>query len=271
MLHLLRSEVFRLRKRSQSWLLILIGVILVGLFYAAFLIAALALSGQDQIEVKQALRLPDVQQNGMSIAVLFGSILVAIMGAGLIGSEYSWNTIRPLLARATSRASLLTAKWITLALYTIVLTVLVVTVAPVVFSSAAAIIAGESPGGNSEIFRGILYSTGRIFIVMLPTAALAFMLALVTRSIAAGLAISIGLGFLEPAIFGILGMLSDAFDTIQKFGLAWGTERLLDIGWPNSSTTTAEAWQGAVACLGYTVVFIVVSYVVFRRRDVTSG
>lgn len=271
MLHLLRSELFRLRKRSQSWILILIGVILVGLFYSAFLIAALALSGEDQRDVKEALRLPDVQQNGMSIAVLFGSILLSIMAAGLIGSEYSWNTIRPLLARATSRVSLLTAKWITLIVYTIVLTVLVVTVAPVVFSSVAAIIAGESPGGTTEIFRGVLYSTGRILIMMAPTAALAFMLALVTRSIAAGIAVSIGLEFLEPAIFGLLGALSDVFDTIQKFGLAWGSQKLLEIGFSDSSATTTEAWQGVAACLGYTVVFVIISYVVFRRRDVTSG
>src|SRR5690606_27569949 len=104
MLNLFRSELFRMRKRSQSWILIVTGIVLVGFFYGAFLIAALALSGSDQAEVKDGLRLANIQENGMSIAVLFASILLTIMGASLIGSEFSWNTIRPLLARATSRS-----------------------------------------------------------------------------------------------------------------------------------------------------------------------
>jgi ABC-2 type transport system permease protein len=270
MVNLLRSELFRLRKRSQSWLLLLIGFILVGLFYGAFVIAYFSLSGADKLDVQDGLLLRNVEENGMQIAVLFSSILISIMGASLIGSEYSWNTIRPLLARATSRNALLTAKWITLTTYTVLLTVLLVTVTPVLFSILGSMITGEGPGGDGDVYRGIVFATGRIILVMLPTAALAFMLALVTRSIAAGIAVSIGLGFLEPAIFGLLGALSDVFDTIQKFGLAWGSTKLLSIGYDENVTTT-EAWQGAAAMTIYTVIFVVISYIVFRRRDVTSG
>lgn len=271
MMNLLRSELFRLRKRSQSWMLILIGVLLVGFFYGAFLIAALTLSGSDQADVKDGLRLSSIQENGISVAVLFGSILLSIMAASLIGSEFSWNTIRPLLARATSRVALLTAKWLTLAIYIVVLTLIVVFVAPIVLSVVTSFIAGESPGGNADIYKGIFFSFGRILLTMLPGAALAFMLALVFRSIAAGIAVSIGVGFLEPAIFGLLGALSDVFHTIEKFGMSWGTSQLLQIGYPDSSTTTTEAWQGAAACVIYTTIFVAISYIVFRRRDVTSG
>jgi ABC-2 type transport system permease protein len=270
MANLLRSELFRLRKRSQSWILLLIGFILVGLFYGAFVIAYYSLSGADRLDVQDGLRLENVEENGMQIALLFASILLSIMGASLIGSEYSWNTIRPLLARATSRNALLTAKWITLAIYTVLITVLIVTVTPFLFSALGSMITGESPSGDADIYRGLLFATGRILLVMLPTASLAFMLALVTRSIAAGIAVSIGLGFLEPAIFGLLGALSDTFDTIQKFGLAWGSTKLASIGYDENVTAT-EAWQGAAAMVIYTVIFVVISYVVFRRRDVTSG
>jgi ABC-2 type transport system permease protein len=270
MLNLFRSELFRLRKRSQSWILIVTGILLVGFFYGAFLIAALTLSGSDQADVKDGLRLSNIQENGISIAVLFASILISIMGASLIGSEFSWNTIRPLLARATSRVSLLTAKWLTLLVYIVVLTLLVVIVAPVILSVVTSMIAGESTGASAEVFRGIFYSFGRILLTMAPAASLAFMLALVTRSIAAGIAVSIGIGFLEPAIFGLLGALSDVFHTIEKFGMSWGSSQLLSIGYSDSTTTT-EAWQGAAACTIYTVIFVAISYAVFRRRDVTSG
>ncbi|MEJ7837775.1 MAG: ABC transporter permease subunit [Thermomicrobiales bacterium] len=270
MMNLLRSELFRLRKRSQSWMLILIGIILTALFYGAFLIAYFALSGEEKLDVQDGLLLTNVQENGMSISLLFASILLSILAAGLIGSEYSWNTIRPLLARATSRSSLLTAKWLTLLIYTVVLTVILVGVTPTLFSSVASMISGESPGGSVEIFRGIVFATGRILLTMLPTAALAFMLALVTRSIAAGIAVSIGIGFLEPAIFGLLAALSDVFDTIQKFGLAWGSQQLMMKGY-DDGVTNSEVWQAGITMLVYTVIFVVISYVVFRRRDVTSG
>lgn len=270
MVNLLRSELFRLRKRSQSWMLILIGVILTALFYGAFLIAYFALSGEDKLDVQDGLLLSNVQENGMSISLLFASILLSILAAGLIGSEYSWNTIRPLLARATSRSSLLTAKWIALFIYTVIITVILVGIAPVGLSAIASMISGESPGGSVEIFRGIIFAVGRILLTMLPTAALAFMLALVTRSIAAGIAVSIGIGFLEPAIFGLLGALSDVFETIQKFGLAWGGQQLMMKGY-DDGVTNAEAWQSAATMVVYTVIFVVISYIVFRRRDVTSG
>lgn len=270
MMHLLQSELFRLRKRSQSWILILVGVLLTAFFYGAFVIAYFALSGEDKADVQDGLLLENVQENGMSIAVLFASILISILGASLIGSEFSWNTIRPLLARATSRDALLSAKWITLFLYTVILTLIVVMIAPVLLSVIGLIITGESPEFTGSVLEGVLASGGRILLVMLPTASLAFMLALVTRSIAAGIAVSIGLGFLEPAIFGLLGALSDVFDDIAKFGLAWGSEQLMTYGF-DSDVSSGEAWQGAITMLVYTAIFVVVSYVVFRRRDVTSG
>jgi len=131
-------------------------------------------------------------------------------------------------------------------------------------------IAGVDIGGSADVYQGIIFSFGRILLTMAPAVALAFMLSLVARSIAAGIAVSIGIGFLEPAIFGLLGALSDVFHTIEKFGMAWGASQLLSIGYSDSTTTT-EAWQGAAACVIYTVIFVTISYVVFRRRDVTSG
>jgi ABC-2 type transport system permease protein len=270
MSHLLRSELFRLRKRSQSWLMFVIGIALTALFYGAFVIAYFALSGQDKIDMQEGLRLSDVQENGMSISILWASILISIVGASLIGSEYSWNTIRPLLARATSRTALLSAKWLTLAIYTLVLTVVVIGIAPVVLSIAATLITGESPSWSASEAVGYLEALGRVLIVMIPSAALAFAVATLTRSLAAGIAISIGVGFLEPAIFGLLGALSDTFETISHYGLNWGASQLMTYGFEDG-VSGGDLGLAFATQIVWSAIFVAASYIVFNRRDVTSG
>ncbi|MBA3276272.1 MAG: hypothetical protein H0T72_10795, partial [Chloroflexia bacterium] len=50
MMHLLRSEIFRLRKRPQAWILALIMVLAVGAFYVALAIAASVISDPESTE-----------------------------------------------------------------------------------------------------------------------------------------------------------------------------------------------------------------------------
>ncbi len=56
----------------------------------------------------------------------------------------------------------------------------------------------------------------------------------------------------------------------MKFGLAWGSQRLMMKGY-DDGVTNGEVWQAGITMVVYTVIFVVISYVVFRRRDVTSG
>src|SRR5699024_1727211 len=108
MVNLLRSEIFRLRKRAQSWLLLVIAFVLVGLFYGGFVIGAMATSGEASDDLKSTLPLTELSDFGLSMGLgFFGSVMLIIIAAGMMGNEYSWNTLRPLVARARSRASLL--------------------------------------------------------------------------------------------------------------------------------------------------------------------
>src|SRR5680860_319514 len=119
MIHMLHSELFRLRKRPQTWIMALIMVLGVGVVYGGLTIAALVLS--DPEEAKESLLLPKVFETGMQFVTLAGYILTVVVASSLIGNEYGWNTIRPLVARARSRNALLGAKWITVLLYSVAL------------------------------------------------------------------------------------------------------------------------------------------------------
>jgi len=268
MLHLLRSELFRLRKRPQSWILFLIMFLSTGGLYVAFAIAAIASSDADRI--RDELVLSRVFQSGMQFGSLVGFILIVVMSAGLIGNEYGWNTIRPLIARSPGRGALLTAKWITVAICTVALFLFGLVVA-IVFSAVTSAIAGNFEGVSGSLLGDWAVSFGRLVISNAPYAALAFTLALVARSNAAGISVGLGLAFVEPLIWALLGLLSDRFDSVAEFGIAFGSDELANMNGQNELVSTGEAWRAVILMAVYTAIFVVISYAVFRRRDVTSG
>ena len=170
----------------------------------------------------------------------------------------------------SGRDALLSAKWITVFLYSVGLFLLGM-LATVGFSAATSSIVGNFKGVSNETLGEWVISFGRVLISQLPYVALAFCLALITRSNAVGIAVGIGVGFLEPAIWALLGLVTDAFDRIHEFGLEYHSITLFNMNMSGRSTTTSEAWEG-VAVLGvWTAFFVVLTYYFFNKRDVTSG
>ncbi len=264
-MHLLQSELFRMRRRPQSWLLIVIAALLVGLFYGGFTIGSFFANAQNAADLKKNLIFPELRTVGLSFNSLFGGIMLVIISAGLIGNEFSWNTIRPLLARARSRSSLITAKFATLLIYCVVFSI-ILALLTVAMSGIASAIVGESwQFSGSEFGKVAAYTLGLI-VQNLPTMALAFLLALWTKSNAAGIGVALGVIILEPALFAILNPVSDVFAKIKKGGLSYNSEKLLTVG-----LTEQAGWIALVVLLIYTAIFVGLSYVIFTRRDVTSG
>ena len=268
MLHLLRSELFRLRKRPQAWILGIIMVLSVATFYVAASIAATLMSDPDG--PREAILPANIFENGMQIVAIVGLILTVVQGAGLIGNEYSWNTIRPLVARATSRNALLSAKWVTVAIYSTGLFV-VGFLATILLSVMSTFVVGNYDGITMALVGDWLVSFGRILIGNMPYVALAFCLALLFRSIAAGIAGAIGLLFLEPLVWSLVGLLTDAFDKVHEFGLEYPSTTLFNMNIGAADTTSSEAWIAVATLVAWIVAFVAATYWAFNKRDVTSG
>jgi ABC-2 type transport system permease protein len=268
MVNLLRSELFRAQKRFQSWLLL--AIVLVGeiALYGTMVIVSLVRSDPDS--VNRNIQLPKIYDTGLIIVNLVGTILVTIFAASLMGNEYSWNTLRPLLARSKSRASLLTAKWLTTFIYVLGLTIVSI-VAVYGFSMLGSAIVGVDTGLSGSAIVDAIEVTARYSLALLPYAALGMFMAVLTRSNTAGIALSIALLLLEPALFAALGALSDVFDTIQKGGLAWNTTRLTEFGDSGSDVTASQALNSGIVTVVWVIALVLISYRVFTRRDVTSG
>jgi ABC-type transport system involved in multi-copper enzyme maturation permease subunit len=268
MMHLLHSEIFRLRKRPQAWILALIMVLAVGAFYGSLAIAATVMS--DPEDTKESLVLPNIFENGMQIVTLVGYILTVVLASGLIGNEYSWNTIRPLVARSRSRSALLSAKWITVFLYSSCL-FLVGLVTTIAFSSVSSAVVGAFEGVDAALLADWVLGFARVLVSQLPYVALAFSLALITRSNAVGIAVGIGMGFLEPAIWGLLGLVTDAFDSVRKFGLEYPSTLLFNMNSEMEDVSTGEAWRAVATLAVWVVILVSATYYFFNKRDITSG
>ena len=247
----------------------LVQVLAVGAFYVSLAIAASVIS--DPQSTEDSLKLPNIFENGMQIATLLGYILAVVLASGLIGNEYSWNTIRPLLARSRSRSALLSAKWLTVLIYSVALFVIGF-VATIAFSAVTSSIVGGFESVDGGMIGDWLVSFGRTLISQLPYAALAFSLALITRSNAVGIAVGIGVGFLEPAIWGLLGIVTSAFDEVRKFGLEYPSTLLFNMNSGfDDDVSSGEAWRAVVTLSVWVAVMVGATYYFFNKRDVTSG
>lgn len=268
MMHLLRSELFRLRKRPQTWILAIIMVGAAGAFYAAMTAAAFILS--DPTHVEENLQPGRVFQSGMQLVVFTAYVLASVQAAGLIGNEFGWNTIRPLLARASSRNAMLTAKWITVLLATTTLFVIGF-VAALMFSTVGSLVVGSFEGLGATAVADMVLSMVRVLVSQLPYSVLAFSVALFTRSNAAGIAVGIGMGILEPAVWGLLSLVTGAFDSIRKFGLEYPSILLFNMSAGIEHVSAWEAWRAVIVLCVWSVLMVIGTYMVFNRRDVTSG
>jgi ABC-2 type transport system ATP-binding protein len=276
MIDVLQSELFRLRKRAQTWIMPVLASVFILLYYGIGYTQYRSGNEADRLDMRQSVQqLSSIFENGMQVWRIVALIMIVVVASGLIGSEYGWNTLRPLVARSASRTDLLSAKWIVVGLYSICMVVVGVLV-----SLAASVIVAAMMGGDISlpviVWDDMLLGTLRWVIATLPYAAIAFAAALLTRSNAAGIAIGIGLNFAELLLFGILSNVSSRFNTIMEYGINWNVQQVVNITTDDGGTmmdpvSTGQLWKSITILTVYCVVAIVGSYLVFTRRDITSG
>ncbi len=267
MLRLLRSELFRLRKRPQCWVL---GIVMVGgvaSLYAGITIATLMMS--DNSGPREALAPENIFSSGMQLVAGAGFILLAIVAASIVGNEFAWGTIRPLVARSPSRHALISAKLLALAFYGVVLLASGL-VACIACAAVGSLIAGTGGWGTAGMVGDWIVSFLRLLLAQAPYTALAFFVTLLARSTAVGIGVGIGVGILEAALWSVLTLITDAFESIRKLGLDYPSTLFYNLNTGYDDATVAEAWMAAAILTGWTILFVGATYVVFARRDVTS-
>jgi ABC-2 type transport system permease protein len=292
-LPLLRSELFRLRRRWMPWAILLF---VVGLTVALYLllygttqgqIAALqngsAGSGpqQTEAELRQQLlqlRPAAMMQFGLGVVGGVGAVVLIVLSASVFGSEFNWGTLRVILALGAGRARFLGAKYVAIALYALILTALgaIGAFAASEVVARLASLDASLPGDFGIRAAEAIVTTTFTF---LPYIALAAVIAVWAKSGSAGIAIGLVAYFAEGIVMTLIVAFNKDLAPIADFGLSRNASAINSLYALPADTQSAatqgpalpDATHAAIVLLGYTVLFVGLALWRFRGRDVTSG
>jgi ABC-2 type transport system permease protein len=288
LLRLLRSELFRMRRRWMPW--IILGLIVVAAFAIYFLIWV---STQAQIEAMRSGQLPPQQGQtieqlqetlllvapgrvpdfGIGVVSGVGSVMLIVFAASHAGTEFGWGTFRTLLAHGASRNAFLASKAVSLLLYALVFMTLG-TLAAIGASYAVSSVAGLSVGSGVD-FAEVGRVAAKSAYTFLPYMALALAIAVWSKSAGAGIAAGLVVNFTESIVADILVSLNRDYAQIVNWGLSRNSSALTrtaaDTFQSPTASTLPDPTRAAIVLGVYCVIFLALAYWRLRSRDVTVG
>lgn len=282
---MLGAEFLKLRKRSLTRVLVFIlaGIIsLVNLLLLAISKVDLPRgNGQGMQNINTLLGLSSGIPFALSLMASFGIVLAIILAASSMGSEYNWKTIRTALISSESRFKFLTAKLISLGIM-ILIGMVVGLVVGIIMSLITNAIGGYTFDFSfltgSYLWHQFL-QFWRTFYTIIPFALLAFMMSIVGRSAMPGISTGIGVVFLESIITTFMRLAGGWIAKVPDYLLSANVNAITALnelprgfgGMNGGATETLPGVTHAAVTLAiYSLLFIVLAYYFFRKRDVTG-
>jgi ABC-2 type transport system permease protein len=269
---LLASEIFRLRKRLVPYVLLGLLAFIVALLYVLlWLIIRLDADAEEEVaELEELLSLEHVLGGGLELAFMVAGVMAVILGALLISSEYGWGTIRTILPRSAGRDAFIGAKLTVVAAFCFVLA-LVSLLSTAIMATIISLIADLDRSIGASFVPDAVFAVVRMTIALAPFGALGFMLALLTRSAAAGIGVGLAVFFLEDPISMLLGATGGIGEEMADLLIMTNVLALMNANQAEPDPEMFNAWRGAATILAYVAIFAAVSFWRFRTRDVTVG
>lgn len=279
------AELFKLRKRTMTKVLLVILVAIIALVNLLFLAISkvnLPAGGPAMGRIQDFLGLSAAIPFALFLIASFGSVLAIIMAASSIGNEYNWRTIRTALISSESRFKFLTSKLIALA---------ILVLAGMLIGVVAGFIMGLITTGIGGYAYNFSFATGsyfwqqflqfwRTFFVITPFALLGFLMAIVGRSAMPGISAGIGVLFLESIITTFMTLAGGWIAKVPDYLLSANVNAITALnnlpqgfGRGNGGGTleTLPSIPHAFITLSiYALAFLVLGYYFFRKRDVTG-
>jgi ABC-type transport system involved in multi-copper enzyme maturation permease subunit len=270
------AELFVLRKRAATWILLGIWAALAATF--AYIVPYVMLrNGARDAEAQLSDLLPAQLAGNLSAGFPFyGGALALMLGVLTIGSEFGWGTFKTLFTQRPSRLRVFAAKLIALAVALVPFVVVPFIIAVV---SSAFIAQQESAAADWPSVTTFAHALASDWLIMAVWASLGVLLAMLTR----GTALAIGIGVLYTLVIeGLLSALARAIDLldplveffvransyslIEPFG---GTLAASSDNGPGSfSGPFVGSAQALVMLCAYAVLFLGLSALLLHRRDV---
>ena len=197
--------------------------------------------------------------------VAIGPLLIMILAASLVGTEYGWGTLRTVLSGGAARWKFLSAKLLLLVLLCACVLV-VISLAAVVSSIATALIPPGETGGLPDAGRWseVVVMFFKTASGLLPLVALSVLATVLTASRGVGIALSVGYTMVESLV-GPLLHLNETLANVADYLLIESFRSWTAIPDAGGSSDTLE---GLIPILAYTVLLVAAALWVFRRRDI---
>jgi ABC-type transport system involved in multi-copper enzyme maturation permease subunit len=294
MLRPLRSELYRLRRRWMTWIVLALGVGLAFAFYELIYVSlnaqlrllqggnappnAVGPGGIDeairQIEdTLQQVRPEHIPDFGVSLVAGLGAVMLIVFSASHMGTEFGWGTLRTSLASGLGRGQFLATKLVSAGLYALLFTVLGVASAV----AASFLVSSQAGFGTSGLDLEKVLSAGwRTAYAFLPYIALASFIAVWSRSSGAGIAAGLVIYFAESIVMQLLISFNKDYATIANLGISRNVSSLSRISVTvagsnaqNAGVPLPDQGQAALVLAVWIVIFIALSFWRLRTRDIT--
>jgi ABC-2 type transport system permease protein len=249
-------------------------------------VAKVTIPGQNPSEggaIQNLLGLPIALPFALSILSSLGIVLAVILIASSVGNEYNWRTIRTMLICSESRLRLLGAKLISAGIF--ILMGMVIGLATGFIMSLITTAIGGYAFDFSFATGGYLWDQflqfWRTFYVLIPYVLLGFLFAIVGRSAMPGIALGIGVFFLESLVTALMRLAGGWIAEIPNYLLTANVNAITSLanlpqvfragmGVGNASSQMPGLPHAFTTLAIYSLVFIVIAFYLFRKRDVTS-
>ncbi len=230
-------------------------------------------------ELREGFVLPSSISDAIGSAHGITVILVMILAASAVGSEYGWGTLRTTLTRGTGRWQFLASKLIAIILM-VAAGLVVVSIGAALASLLAAVIPPDETGGVADSGRwsdSLVIFAKEVYAVA-PFAVLAALLAIVTSSSAMGISISLGYYVVELIVVPLLGFV-DSLKEVPSYlvgGAAntWLQQEALvsvEISSESGEAPISDTQQAFIVLLAYILVLGATAFWLFQRRDITGA
>jgi ABC-2 type transport system permease protein len=269
-----RWEWFKLRRRWLPWILLAILVLISQLGpwggFMAYRNLGLQMGGPVPLAaLRDSFTLPGSIGTALAPVQLISLVLLTVLAASVIGSEYGFGTLRPIVGRGTPRWAALGGKFVMIlaaALAALIVVAGVTALSSILAAGPAGSATGTASWGDAAL------ALGRTWTSFIPYLALVGAVTVLTRSASAGMAIGLGYYLGEPVLMTLLPLFSDWFRTAAEYMpvhviSAW-TGRSSPLPFAQSSLETG----GIAALLAlYTVAFAAFAFWLFQRRDIRGA
>ncbi|HEY7802515.1 MAG TPA: ABC transporter permease subunit [Dehalococcoidia bacterium] len=287
MRNMVHAELMKVRTRWLPYVLVIAALLGVSLqIWLGGYVSFSQSDGGDHFNSLHTLALPWSLPALLDSGQYWGSILVGVLTASFISTDFNWGTVRQTLIRGHTRGEYLISKFLALAFMACIGLLFVLAIG-ILWSVLATMAAGEpvtlhTPGGPSvPEFGAMILRAGY---AILPYGLLAFMISVVTRSTAAGTTAVLLYVFIESAVLGILGEVGGTWADLRILLLGHNVSALLsanNIRGVESFNSLAfrpqptasdlpSATVGALIILLYCLIFAGISYWAFVRRDIRA-